>query len=124
MRIKTLLFVLSIFFISCNKIQLVEADIKYTDLPKEVKNHIFKDQFVDLNNPKKYKEESKKTFLPWINKTRIIRLTDNKSYKIDFNKEYRSSTIIVLDDFLYTTNDYNIYEQDSIKYTFSKYLIK
>ena len=124
MRIKTLLFVLSIFFISCNKIQLVEADIKYTDLPKEVKNHIFKDQFVDLNNPKKYKKESKKTFLPWINKTRLIRLTDNKSYKIDFNKEYRSSTIIVLDDFLYTTNDYNIYEQDSIKYTFSKYLIK
>lgn len=124
MRVAILAFVLSIFIISCNKIQLVEADLKYTDLPKEVKKHIFEDQFVDLNNPKKYKEESRKTFLPWIYETRLVRLTDNKSYKIDFNKEYRSLTLIIIDDFLYTTNDYNVYEQDSVKYTFSKYMIK
>jgi len=124
MRIKIITFVLSIFFVSCNKIQLVESDIKYKYLPNEVKKHIFEDNFIDLNNPKKYKEESRKTFLPWIYETRLIRLTDNESYKIDFDKEYRSSTLIILDDFLYTTNNYNIYEQDSLKYTFSKYLIK
>ena len=124
MRVTILTFVLSIFILSCNKIQLVEADLKYTDLPREVKKHIFEDQFVDLNYPKKYKEESRKTFLPWIYETRLVRLTDNKSYKIDFNKEYRSSTLIIMDDFLYTTNDYNIYQQDSVKYTFSKYMLK
>ena len=124
MRIKILTLVLSIFLISCNKIQLVESNIKYTELPNEIKQHMFEDNFIDLNNPKKFKEESRKTFLPWIYETQLIRLSDNKSYKIDFNKEYRSSTFIILDDFLYTTNDYNIYEQDSLKYTFSKYLIK
>ena len=124
MRIKILSILLTIFFISCNKIQLVKSDIKYNDLPNQIKENIFNDQFVDLNNPNKYKVEYRKTFLPWINETRIIRLTDNKSYEIDFDKEYCSSTLIILDDFLFTTNNYNIYEQDIIKYAFSKYLIK
>lgn len=124
MRTKILSILLTIFFISCNKIQLVKSDIKFADLPNQVKQNIFKDQFVDLNNPNKYKVEYRKTFLPWINETRIIGITDNKSYKIDFNKEYCSSTLIVLDDFLFTINNYNIYEQDIIKYAFSKYLIK
>src|SRR5690606_20299636 len=117
MRIKILSILLTIFFISCNKIQLVKSDIKYNDLPNQIKENIFNDQFVDLNNPNKYKVEYKKTFLPWIKETRIIRLTDNKSYEIDFDKEYCSSTLIILDDFLFTTNNYNIYQQDSIKYT-------
>lgn len=124
MRIKIFTLVLAVFFVSCNKIQLVESDIKYTDLPNEVKKHIFEDKFIDLNNPKKYKEESRKTFLPWIYETRLIRLTDNESYKIDFDKEYRNSTLVILDNFLYTTNNYNIYKRDSLKYTFSKYIIK
>ena len=124
MRIKIYTLILSLLFISCNEIQLVESNIKYTDLPTEVKKSIFEDKFVDLNKPKKYREESSKTFLPWIYETRLIRIKDNKSYKIDFNKEYDSSTLIVLDDYLYTTNNYNIYEQDSLTYTFSKYIIK
>ena len=124
MSIKIYTLILSLLFISCNEIQLVESNIKYTDLPTEVKKNIFEDKFVDLNKPKKYREESRKTFLPWIYETRLIRIKDNKSYKIDFNKEYDSSTLIVLDDYLYTTNNYNIYEQDSLTYTFSKYIIK
>lgn len=124
MRIKIYTLILSLLFISCNEIQLVESNIKYTDLPTEVKKNIFEDKFVDLNKPKKYREESSKTFLPWIYETRLIRIKDNKSYKIDFNKEYDSSTLIVLGDYLYTTNNYNIYEQDSLNYTFSKYIIK
>ena len=124
MRIKIYTLILSLLFISCNEIQLVESNIKYTDLPTEVKKSIFEDKFVDLNKPKKYREESSKTFLPWIYETRLIRIKDNKSYKIDFNKEYDSSTLIVLGDYLYTTNNYNIYEQDSLTYTFSKYIIK
>ena len=124
MRIKIHTLILSLLFISCNEIQLVESNIKYTDLPTEVKKNIFDGKFVDLNRPKKYREESSKTFLPWIYETRLIRIKDNKSYKIDFNKEYDSSTLIVLDNYLYTTNNYNIYEQDSLTYTFSKYIIK
>ena len=124
MSIKIYTLILSLLFISCNEIQLVESNIKYTDLPTEVKKNIFEDKFVDLNKPKKYREESRKTFLPWIYETRLIRIKDNKSYKIDFNKEYDSSTLIVLDDYLYTTNNYNIYEEDSLTYTFSKYIIK
>ena len=124
MSIKIYTLILSLLFISCNEIQLVESNIKYTDLPTEVKKNIFEDKFVDLNKPKKYREESRKTFLPWIYETRLIRIKDNKSYKIVFNKEYDSSTLIILDDYLYTTNNYNIYEEDSLTYTFSKYIIK
>jgi hypothetical protein len=116
--------VLSIFLISCNDIELIETDIRYSDLPKEVKTHILKDDFYDLNKPIRFKLESRKTFLPWIYETKLIRLEDNKSYKIDFDKEYSSSSLIISDDYLFTTSNYNVYIEDSLKYTFKKYQIE
>jgi hypothetical protein len=113
-----------VFLISCNDVELIETDIKYSNLPKEVKTFIFKDNFYDLNKPIRFKLESRKTFLPWIYETKLIRLKDNKSYKIDFDKEYSSSSLIISDDYLFTTNNYNVYIEDSLKYTFTKYLIE
>ena len=83
---------------SCKDVKLTEKDIKYTDLPKEVKTHIFKDEFYDLNKPVRFKIQNHKTFLPWVNETKLIRLKDNKSYEIDFEKEYRISTLIIFED--------------------------
>ena len=124
MRRRLFVLVLSVFLISCNDVELIETDIKYSNLPKEVKTFIFKDNFYDLNKPIRFKLESRKTFLPWIYETKLIRLKDNKSYKIDFDKEYSSSSLIISDDYLFTTNNYNVYIEDSLKYTFTKYLIE
>lgn len=124
MRRRLFILVLSVFLISCNDVELIETDIKYSNLPKEVKTFIFKDNFYDLNKPIRFKLESRKTFLPWIYETKLIRLKDNKSYKIDFDKEYSSSSLIISDDYLFTTNNYNVYIEDSLKYTFTKYLIE
>jgi hypothetical protein len=121
MRIIFYLAISSILLMSCNDAKLTATDIKYTDLPKDVKTHIFKDEFYDLNKPVRFKVENHKTFLPWVIETKLIRLEDNKSYEIDFEKEYSISTLIIFEDYLYTTNNYNIYIKDSLKYTFSKY---
>ncbi len=123
MRIITYILILSTTIISCNDLKLIKSDIEYSKLPIEVKDYIFESKFKDLNKPEKYKVENYQTLLPWIYKTKIIRLRDNKSYKINFDKEFNISTLII-NDSLYTTNNYNIYPIDSLKYTFSKYLIK
>lgn len=85
---------------------------------------MFESKFYDLNRPIRFKVVDEITFLPWIYKTKIIRIKDNKSYKIDFNKEFRISTLIISEDYVYTTNNYNIYEVDSLKYSFTKYRLK
>ena len=124
MRNITFTLVLSgLFYSSQDRLQLVDSNIKYTDLPSEVKVHIFKGEFVDLNNPNKYSIESYQTLLPWVYESRLIRLKDNKAYQLDFDGEYDHLTFIIKDDYLYKTNNYNIYEHDSLKYTFAKYLI-
>ena len=124
MKIIIYIGILSLITIGGNDLKLIKSDINYFDLPKEVKAKIFENEFCDLNEPVKFKIESKKTFLPWIYKTKLIRLKDNKSYKINFDKEYNSSTLIILKDSLHTTNNYNVYKKDSLSYKFSKYLLK
>ncbi|MBU8882473.1 hypothetical protein CBW16_10810 [Flavobacteriaceae bacterium JJC] len=123
---KTIIYIAisSLILIGCNDLTLIKSDIKYSDLPREVKDKIFENEFYDLNEPAKFKIESSKTLLPWIHETELIRINDNKSYKIDFDKEYNSSTLVIFENYLYTTNNYNIYKSDSLYYTFSKYLIR
>ncbi len=127
-----------ILFLSCNSTEIRNLNnktIKYSNLPQEVKDVVFKPYypdpsdstrstfFIDLNNPPRYIEISKQSFLPWIYNSELHRIEDDKIFKLNFNAEYEYK-IVVLEDFLYIPKHSNIFKSDSLTYSFSRFSLK
>lgn len=122
-------FVLALFLIivlfSCNSKgidRLEKTVLSYSELPDEVKQQIFTKDFIDLNNPQKYKQVNKQhSFLRWIYQTEIHRISDSEIYQMKSLKSEWSNHLIIVDDYLYIPNHYNIYKSDSLNYNFSRF---
>jgi hypothetical protein len=119
---------LSIFLLSCNSKgidRLEKTILSYSELPDEVKQHIFMQDFIDLNKPEKYKEVTKQhKFLPWIYETEIHRISDSKVFKMKSLKGEWGSHLILLNDYLFIPNHYNIYVDDSLNCNFSRFRLE
>jgi hypothetical protein len=129
----------SIGLLGCKSVGIEYCDKKslhYSGLPKEVKSVIFEgyfkdphssniySSFKDLNEPYRYFETSEQTFfLPWVYKQYLHRIEDDKIFKIDISSEH-GSTKIVLNDYLYVAQHYNIYKKDSSNYSFTRYTLE
>ncbi len=130
MKNLTLIFAafLSIIQLSCNSEgidRLEKKKLNYSELPNEVKKHIFIKDFIDLNKPIKYNEVSKQhNFLNWTFETEIHRKSDSKIFEMKSLKGEWGSHLIILNDYLYIPNHYNIYETDSLSYNFSRYKLE
>ncbi|HBV17309.1 hypothetical protein [Chryseobacterium carnipullorum] len=125
--------ILAIFFIfftfsACKKNinDLKRQEINYSKLPAKVRKVIFKnnENFIELNMSKRYSYNTKKTFLPWIYKGIITNIKSNKQYEVSNNGQQMGGLYVVYGDSLYISNQYNIYEKDSITYSFTKFLLK
>ena len=141
---KIIILVLSLVLISCDKPinSLEKKKINYQELPKPVKERIFslygdlpeeeqdrieyKHIFRDLNNPPKYKYYTKQEFFfRWIYNGYIKNKETKKVYTLKKEiTEERGSESIIYGDSLYIPNHYNIYEEDSLSYTFTKFILK
>ena len=123
-----LVIFLSISLLSCNSKgidRLEKTILTYTELPREVKQYIFTKDFIDLNKPVQYKEVFKQhKFLPWIYETEIHRENDSKIFKMKSLKGEWGLHLIILNDFLYIPNHYNIYEADSLSYNFTRFKLE
>jgi hypothetical protein len=136
---KYLLFLfIPTLLLSCNSTEvknLSNETVEYSDLPQEVKNVVFEPYysdpndsdrstfFIDLNNPPRYTEVSKQSFLPWIYNSELHRIDDGKIFKLNFSDKY-GYKIVVLEDFLYIPQHSSIWKHDSSSYTFSKFSLK
>lgn len=127
MEKSTLIFAvfLSIGLLSCNSKgidRLEKTKLSYSELPDEVKQQIFLKDFIDLNKPSKYKQVIKQNkFLGWIYETEIHRISDSEIFQMKSLKGEWGYHLIILDDYLYIPNHYNIYEVDSLNYNFSQF---
>lgn len=126
MKLKHLIFILifSSLIISCKSVKLDKLEkttLSYSDLPLEIKKHIFNENFYDCSQPKKYKVISKQDFIfGWIYYTEIHRISDRKFIKMKEFKQEWGNHIIILNDYLYFPNHYNINESDCLKYNFTR----
>lgn len=119
---------LSTLLLGCNSKgvdRLEKIILPYSELPNEVKQQIFSYDFMDLNEPSRYKEVLKThSFLRWIKETEIHRISDSKIFKMkSLNGEW-GYHLIILDNYLYIPNHYNIYEPDSLKYNFTRFKLE
>lgn len=116
---------ISIVLFSCNSKgvdRLEKTILSYPELPYQVKQQIFTKDFVDLNKPSKYKQVTKHhKFLPWIYETEIHRINDAKIFQMKSLKGEWGYHLIILDDYLYIPNHYNIYVDDSLNYNFTRF---
>lgn len=116
---------ISIVLFSCNSKgvdRLEKTILSYPELPYQVKQQIFTKDFVDLNKPSKYKQVTKRhKFLPWIYETEIHRINDAKIFQMKSLKGEWGYHLIILDDYLYIPNHYNIYVDDSLNYNFTRF---
>lgn len=133
-----LIFFTLILLLSCNSTEVRNLNtktVKYSDLPQDVKNVVFEPYytdpndsaistfFIDLNNPPRYIEVSKQSFLPWIYNSELHRIEDGKIFKLNFNAEY-GYKIVVLEDFLFIPQHSSIFKADSSSYSFSRFSLK
>ena len=139
MNDKYILFLLiPTLLLSCNSTEvrnLNNETVEYSDLPRDVKNVVFEPYysdpndsnrstyFIDLNNPPRYTEVSKQSFLPWIYNSELHRIDDGKIFKLNFSDEY-GHKIVILEDFLFIPQHPSIWKHDSASYTFSKFSLK
>jgi hypothetical protein len=119
---------LSIVLFGCNSKgvdRLEKIILPYSELPYAVKEQIFTYDFIDLNEPSIYKKVLKThSFLRWINETEIHRISDSRIFKMkSLNGEW-GYHLIILDNYLYIPNHYNIYEHDSLKYNFTRFKLE
>lgn len=121
---------------------LEKKKINYQELPKPVKERIFslygdlpeeeqdrteyKHIFRDLNNPPKYEYYTKQEFFfRWIYNGYIKNKETKKVYTLKKEiTEERGSEFIIYGDSLYIPNHYNIYEKDSLSYTFTRFILR
>lgn len=115
---------LFIVVLSCDSKGTEKLDkiiLPYSELPREVKIYIFIRDFIDLNKPAKYTEVSKQhKFLHWICEAEIHKKDHSKIFKMESLKGELGSHLIILNNHLYIPNHYNIYEDDSLSYNFSR----
>lgn len=135
--------VMNIMF-SCEKhiSSLEQKELKYDQLPKLVKERMFnlygdfseeeqdrmeyKHTFRELNIPAKYEFYTKQEFFfRWIYNGYIKSKKTGKIYslkkEIDVERGYPR---IIYKDSLYIPNHYNIYEEDSLSYTFTRFILE
>lgn len=130
--------------VSCNKnINSLDQEIlSYKQLPKPVKERLFdlygdlpKEKkikaeylyfFRDLNKPLKYEYYIKKElFFNWIYDGYIKNIETGNIYLLEKKSEVeRGEPNIIYGDSLYIPNHYNIFAQDSLNYTFTKFILK
>jgi lipoprotein len=99
----------------------------YGDLPEEEQDRIeYKHIFRDLNNPPKYEYYTKQEFFfRWIYNGYIKNKETKKVYTLKKEiTEERGSEFIIYGDSLYIPNHYNIYEKDSLSYTFTRFILR
>jgi hypothetical protein len=133
-----LLLFIPILLLSCNSTEVKNLNnetVKYSELPQEVIEVVFEPYysdpndssrstfFIDLNNPPRYTEVSKQSFLPWIYNSELHRIDDGKIFKLNFSDEF-GYRIIILEDFLFIPQHSSIWKHDSSNYTFSKFNLK
>lgn len=106
---------------------LEKKELHYIELPSLVKYSFFDwenaQHIRELNIPKRYEYSSKQTFmLPWVYKGYISKKGSDKKYRIDPDGRY-GSIYIIYGDSLYMSNQWNIYEKDSLSYTFTRFIL-
>ena len=139
---KIVFFVLSFVLVSCETPinSLEKKKMSYQELPKPVKERIFnlygdlpeeeqdrieyKHIFRDLNKPPKYEYYTKQDpQLAWVHYPYIRNKKTKQEYSIDKDGPM-GSRYIIYGDSLYISNHYNIYEEDSLRYTFTRYILR
>ena len=143
--IKILLLLLSLT--ACNNktktistLELEKVVINYKELPVSVKKKVFPpnnglitigeenreeyESFQEANNPKKYEYYTKQDpQLAWVHDPYIRNKKTKQEYSIDKDGPM-GSRYIIYGDSLYISNHYNIYEKDSLSYTFTRFILK
>ena len=144
-NIKILLLLLSLT--ACNNktktistLELEKVVINYKELPVSVKKKVFPpnnglitigeenreeyESFQEANNPKKYEYYTKQDpQLAWVHDPYIRNKKTKQEYSIDKDGPM-GSRYIIYGDSLYISNHYNIYEKDSLSYTFTRFILK
>ncbi|MEC5395946.1 hypothetical protein [Bergeyella sp. RCAD1439] len=137
---KVLIVFIVLGLISCEKkINSLDSKIlKYEELPKAVKNKVFYSNgrlqevgnphdfsFQEINTPKQYEYYTKKEwFFPWIYKEYIKDKDSKIEYSLKAIGEERGNRYIVYGDSLYIANHYLLYEEDSLSYTFTRFILR
>lgn len=130
MKNLTLIFTafLIIILFSCNYKgidRLEKSTLPYSKLPTEVKQHIFEQGYIDLNNPIKYKHVTRQhKYLHWIYESEIHRISDGRVFEMKTLDGEWGPFMVVINNYLYIPNHYNIYEKDSLNYTFSRFKLE
>lgn len=147
MKNKKLILLALLGLISCSTKYISTESLKkevvnYQDLPIKVKQRVFPPNngfmklgeennegfqiYQEANIPKRYEYyEEKDKEMPWIYMSYIKDKTTKKIYHIEQPVDREMNTrYIVYEDSLYIANHYNIYEKDSINYTFTKFILR
>ena len=145
MKNKKFLLAILLSLTACNNktktistLDLEKTIIDYKDLPSKVKERVFygeamklgeedEERFQSLqetNNPKKYEYYTKQDpQLAWVHDPYIRNKKTKQEYSIDKDGPM-GSRYIIYGDSLYISNHYNIYEEDSLSYTFTRFILK
>jgi len=147
MKNKKFLLAILLSLTACNNktktistLDLEKVVINYKDLPAPVKKKVFPpnnglitfgeenreeyESFQETNNPKKYEYYTKQDpQLAWVHYPYIRNKKTKQEYSIDKDGPM-GSRYIIYGDSLYISNHYNIYEKDSLQYTFTRYILR
>lgn len=127
--------------ISCNKpiSSLEKKELKYQELPKIIKDKIFysngllqdidnpnDNDFQEINTPKRYEYYTRQNFFfAWVYEGYIKNKETGKVYSLKQESGIEmGSRCIVYGDSLYIPNHYNIHREDSLNYTFTRFILK
>lgn len=141
MKDKIILIGMISMIISCNKPidSLEKKELKYQELPKAVKGKVFysngilqdidnpnDNDFQEMNTPKRYEYYTKQNFFfAWIYEGYIKSRKTGTVYSLKReSNEEMGSRYVVYGDSLYIPNHYNIYREDSLSYTFTRFILK
>lgn len=147
MKNKKFLLTILLSLTACNNktktistLELEKVVINYKELPVSVKKKVFPpnnglitigeenreeyESFQEANNPKKYEYYTKQDpQLAWVHDPYIRNKKTKQEYSIDKDGPM-GSRYIIYGDSLYISNHYNIYEKDSLSYTFTRFILK
>ena len=145
MKNKKFLLAILLSLTACNNktktistLELEKVVINYKDLPSKVKERVFYGEamklgeedeerfqdFQETNNPKKYEYYTKHDpLLAWVHAPYIRNKKTKQEYFI-YEDGPMGGRYIIYGDSLYISNHYNIYEEDSLRYTFTRYILR
>lgn len=127
--------------ISCNKpiSSLKKKELKYQELPKVVKSKVFysngilqdmdnpdDNDFQEINTPKRYEYYTKQNFFfAWVYEGYIKNRETGTTYSLKPESGVElGGRYVVYGDSLYIANHYNIYKEDSLSYTFTRFILR